>query len=316
MAAKTKFPIRFFERLAAEYDLGRFIEAKPFKRGYVQTNVLVRAAKGRFVLRYYEHRPEKYILFEANILNHFSKHRYPCAMPIRNVHGDFLGSYKGKHYAVFEYLPGKHLKNLNKQQYHEMVKHLAKLHNISRRYKPKYFESRECHDKKCCIDAAKAEVKRFKSKKGQERYKYIRKRLDLLKFPNNLPKGVVHCDFDKANIKFIGNKITGVLDFDDACYTYLIYDVGMVILYWAFFYPRKLDFAKAREIIRIYNKYRRLSKSEKEHIYDGLQIVMLMMMAWFLHDKWKGMDLFERLKKMLEKLDGIGRQKFYNKLFK
>ena len=66
--------------------------------------------------------------------------------------------------------------------------------------------------------------------------------LDKLEFPNSIPKGVCHCDFDISNLKFEGNKLIGVLDFDDACYTYLIYDVATLMYYWAWLREDEFDY--------------------------------------------------------------------------
>ena len=315
MAVKTKFTREIFKRILADYDLGTLKSFKPFARGYVQTNILLETSKGKFAFRYYEHRSVKYVLFEVNVLHYFHEHKYPCAMPIRNIHGDFIGKYKGKYFSIFEYIPGKHFKNINDKQLNEIVKHLALLHKISKGYKPSYYEHREAKDRKFVLNSAKTEAKRNKEK-GKERHQFIVSRVKMLKLPNSLTKGVIHGDFDKANIKFKGNKITGILDFDDACYTYLIYDLAVVVLYWSWFYKKTFDIKKAKKIIRIYNKYRMLSEVEKKHLYDVLQLLMLNFMAWFIHDKWKGKDLYEKMKKMILELDRIGRQEFYNKLFK
>ena len=313
MVVKTEFTKQELVNILKNYNLDLKL-SKPFKRGYVQTNILLKTNKGNYVLRYYEHRSKEYVLFELNILNYFHKHKYPCAMPIKNIQSKFIGKYRGKYYIIYDYISGRHLKKLNKKQFHELIKYSALLHNISINYKPQYFEHRESKDKKFILQTAKEEAKRNKEK-GKERYTFIKERLNLVKLPETLPKGIIHGDFDKANIKFTGNKITGILDFDDACYTYLIYDIGMLILYWAWFYYKKLKLDIAREIITIYNKYRKLSQIEKNHIYDALQWVILVFMAFFIHDKWKGTDLYEIMKKMLFELDNIGKNNFYKEMF-
>ena len=311
MTVKTEFTKQELLTILKNYNL-KLKLYKPFKTGYVQTNILLTTNKGKYVLRYYEHRSKEYVVFEIDILNYFHKHNYPCAMPVKNIQGKFIGKHKGKYYVLYNYIPGRHLKKLNKAQFHELVKHSALLHNISIDYKPKFYQYRESKSKEFILKTAKQEAQ--KSKKIM-RYTFIKKRLKLLQLPNKLPKGIIHGDFDKANIKFKEDKITGILDFDDACYTFLVYDIGMLILYWAWFYYKKLKLDIAREIIAIYNKYRKLSEIEKIHIYDALQWVILVFMAFFIHDKWKGTDLYETMKKMLLELDNLGRNQFYKELF-
>lgn len=86
MAVKTTFSKKDFSKILSSYDLGEYKKFKSFKLGAVQTNLLLETTKGKFVFRYYESRPEKYALFEVNILRYLSRRSYPCPAPIRNIH--------------------------------------------------------------------------------------------------------------------------------------------------------------------------------------------------------------------------------------
>ncbi len=316
MAVKTKFADEKLKKIVSEYDIGEFIKSKPFKAGYVQTNILIVTKQGKYVLRYYENRSKESVSFEADLLRYLGEHNYPCAMPMKDSKGKIIKLYNKKPFIIFSYLEGRHLKNINDKQLYQLIKHLALLHKITKGHKPINYEHREPRTKEFCLEAAKVEAKRFEDKeKGKKRLSIIRLKLNELKLPKSLPKGVTHGDFDKANIKFKGDKITGVLDFDDSTHTSLIYDLGVILLYWTRLYIKKFDFKKARKIIRIYEKYRPLSKLEKANMYDALQFHALMIMSWLMYDKWKGKDLFKILSGILDELDSIGRDEFYKKLF-
>jgi homoserine kinase type II len=316
MVAKTKFSKEVFEKILANYNLGQLISFKPFKDGFVQTNIFLLTTKGKFAFRYYEHRSEKYVLFEVNILHYFHDRNYPCATPIRNIHGDFIGKYNKKYFVIFNYVEGKHIKKPNKKQYHELGKYLAKLHNISQSYKPDYWNVREAKDRKFCLDTAKVEAKRFKSKaKANERLNILKREINKVKLPGSLPKGVCHGDWDIANLKFDKDKIVGVLDFDDSCYNHLIFDIANFIYYWAWMREKKFNFVKARSLLKDYLKYRKLSIVEKKYLFDGIKMVIFTYMGWFFYEKWENEDVFEKCMKRLDYLNSIGRDEFYNKLF-
>jgi len=313
---KTRFDNREIQNILQDYDLGILQNSKEFKEGAVQTNILLQTTKGKYVLRYYENRSKEYVLFEVDILHYFHERKYPCALPIRNIHGSFIGNLYEKPYSIFEYIEGKHIKKPNSQQYKELVKYLAKLHNLSKGYRPRYWEFRQSHDKQYCWDTSKIEAKRFGSKsKAKERLNWLKNELNKLSFPNSIPKGVVHCDYDIANIKFKGNKLSGVLDFDDACYTYLIYDIASLIYYWCWVRVGKLNFQKARNLLKNYSRYRKLSYAEKQHIFDALKMVSLTYVTWFFYEKYKGKDILKKSKLELNELDQIGKEEFYNRLF-
>ncbi|MBT4651138.1 homoserine kinase [Candidatus Woesearchaeota archaeon] len=317
MVAKTKFSKEELNKILLDYDLGRLKSLRLFKEGTVQTNIFLETTKDNYVLRYYENRSKEYVLFEVNILHYFSDHNYPCATPIRNVHGEFIGRYKKKYFAIFDYVKGNHIEKPTKIQGHELGKYLAKLHNISQSYRPDYLEVRETKDKKFCLDTAKVEGKKFKSRiKANKRMEILKREIGKVKLPGSLPKGVCHGDWDITNLKFEGNKLVGVLDFDDSCYTHLIFDVANFIYYWAWMREKKFDFSRARSLLKDYLKYRKLSEIEKRYLFDGIKMVIFTYMGWFFYEKWKNEDVFEKCRNRLEFLDGIGREEFYKKLFK
>src|SRR3989338_7635384 len=100
MTNKTTFSKIDFNNILIHYNLGAVRKFSTFKLGTVQTNVLLETTKGKFVLRYYETRSEKYAFFEVNLLEHLAKKMYPCPAPIRNVRGMLLGKYNKKPFAI------------------------------------------------------------------------------------------------------------------------------------------------------------------------------------------------------------------------
>ena len=210
MAVKTIISDSSFRKILEEYDLGEFRAAQSFGKGCVQTNLLLKTSKGKFAFRLYETRSKEYILFELNILNYFNKHKYPCAMPIRNLHGELISRLKTKYFAIFEYIDGKHIRKPTISLLPEIAKKLAELHNISQGYKPKYSEFRESHEPEFVLETVKEMRKKVKSKqKYSYKTKLIKEELNKLKFPGSIPKGVNHCDYDFPNIKLKNKKVLG-----------------------------------------------------------------------------------------------------------
>jgi Ser/Thr protein kinase RdoA (MazF antagonist) len=208
------------------------------------------------------------------------------------------------------------LKNLNEIQFKEMVHKLALLHKLTKKFNTNNYIHKEPRTKEFCLKATKEEKKRFENKeKGELRFNKIKTELEKLKMPEKLTKGVIHGDFDKANIKFKGNSISGILDFDDSHYGNRIHDLGILILYWAIFYPRKIKLKTAKKIIYYYEEIYPLNIKEKECLFDFVKYSSLIIMALLMYDKWKGKDLFNILSKYIDELNKIGKTKFYNSLF-
>ncbi len=299
-----------FAGILADYDLGLFRESRPFKQGAVQTNVLLVTSKGHFVFRYYESRSERYARFEVSILQYLVEHGYPCPAPIENIYGGFIGAYQDKPFALFAFLEGEHSeRESNGEQIAQAIGHL---HTITIGYRPDYYEVRDTYDPESCWNNATSNAKKIASEiEAEERLAWLRAELDKLELPEDLPKGVCHCDTHHSNFLYRNGKLVAVLDFDDGSYIYLLYDIANMIFFWAWPDKGELGFDKARELLRAYEQYRRLTETERRHLYDLLKMVVLMGIGWFIDDD----EDYSNSKRKVELLGSIGREAFYSRMF-
>lgn len=310
MTVKTIFSKKDFDKILLNYNLESYKDFKPFKLGAVQTNLLLITTKGKYVLRYYESRSKNYALFEACLLNYLVQHSYPCPAPIENIKGKFVGLFRNKPLAIFEFMKGTHSKSASKGR--KVARALGKLHQITIGYKPKYHQSRDTYDPKSCLKYAVVNLKKIKSKSlAKKRMDWLRAELKKLQLPKALPRGVCHCDTHPSNFLYKKGKLSAVLDFDDASYIYLLYDLANLIYFWAWPHKKKLLYKKVKELLKEYSKYRKLNELEREHLYDFLKMVIFMSIGWFIHVE----DDFISEKRKIDFLNSIGRENFYNKIF-
>lgn len=308
MTIKSKISINDFNKILAEYNLGKYVNSGAFTKGSVQTNTLLRTTKGNYVLRYYENRSEKYAMFEVNILQFLAKHSYPCPIPIKNISGNFIGKYRNKPFAIFRFMNGSHRKNVDPRL---IAAAIGRLHKITYQYRPKYFEYRDTFDIKSCLRNALLNSEKIRSKsESKKRLEWLKSELRKLEIPKSLPKGVCHCDTHPSNFLYKNGRLVAVLDFDDASYVYLIYDLANMIYFWAWPDKKYIMFDKAKELLKEYNKHRKLTEIEKTHLFDILKMAIFMSIGWFIHE-----NDFYNDKRKIELLNSIGKEEFYNRIF-
>jgi len=313
MVAKTKFSENDFIKLVSNYDLGGYKKSKPFTTGTVQTNFLLQTTKDKFVLRYYENRQKNSVLFEVSLIKYLKDKNYPCPKPIKNKKGKFVGIYKKKPYVLFEFIEGKHIKNPTIKQKKEFIKKVAELQNLTKNYKPINKRYRWNYNSKLCLELARRESKKINTSNSEMKFKWLKKELSKLILSKSLPKGICHCDFHFSNVLFKNEKFKALLDFDDANYTYLTFDLIGLIESWAWPHNKKeINFNKSREIIKEYSKYRKLSLNEKKYLFDVYKLSILIDCIWFF--KRGDVENFYE-KRKIEYLDKIGRKDFYKRLF-
>ena len=90
--------------------------------------------------------------------------------------------------------------------------------------------------------------------------------LDFLEsgvWPNNLPQGVIHADLFPDNVFFLGDSLSGVIDFTFACNDILAYDVAICLNAWCFEADHSFNVTKARAYLAAYARARKLSDEEQ-----------------------------------------------------
>jgi homoserine kinase type II len=84
----------------------------------------------------------------------------------------------------------------------------------------------------------------------------------LRDWPSNLPSGVIHADLFPNNVLFIGDKLTGLIDFYFACDDIFAYDLGICMNSWCFEADGSFNLTKSRAMLRGYQSVRPLSDDE------------------------------------------------------
>ena len=106
-----------------------------------------------------------------------------------------------------------------------------------------------------------------------------------------------------------------LLDFDDANYTFLSYDLATLINpflpsfdwdSWSTFQKDEnvFDFREARQTVLEYSRHRPLSKNEKSHLFDVYKLTILFDCIWYFR-RGEGQDFYEKRK--IDALNRLGK---------
>jgi homoserine kinase type II len=83
-------------------------------------------------------------------------------------------------------------------------------------------------------------------------------------WPRNLPNGVIHADLFPDNVFFLGDKLSGLIDFYFACTDMLAYDLAVCLNAWCFEPDHSYNVTKGRAMLQAYAQVRALSGAERE----------------------------------------------------
>lgn len=313
MGAKTKFSKEIIEDLLLPYNMGRLVSFKAIPQGTVQSNYLVVTSAGKFILRYYENRSYNSVLFESELLSFLTSNNYPCPHIIKDRKDNYVGSFQDKPYALFKFIEGHPVEILSPAQMEQTIHKVAELQILTQNFHSVYQDSRWNYNVQLCRDLATSTAQDINTIDAYNKLSWIEQQLSVLVFPDDLPKGICHCDFHYSNILFHGDHLVGLIDFDDANHTFLSFDLVCLVDSWAWLYPSEtLDFQVANTIIQEYETIRPLSLIEKHHFLDIYILSVLFDSIWFFNRGSVG-SFYEQ--KKIEYLASLGRFYLEKNLF-
>jgi homoserine kinase type II len=297
--------------MLSNYQLGQLQDAQPFAKGTVQTNLLITTTQGKLVLKVYLNRPTDSVRFEANLVHYLRQRDFPCAGALRNKQGTWVSLYQDKPLIIFEYIEGQHVDSLNLMQQKHVIDTAARLQIITRNYRPSLRHFRWNYTPELCLRLAQDAAHRLNTTTAHAKLKWFQQQLSALQLSRSLPKGICHCDYDLSNLLFRGDTLAALLDFDDANFTYLAFDL-VVLMSWAWPFEGEFDPAAARQIAHEYQQTRPLSELEKRHLFDMQKLHILFDGIWYFA-RGDADDFYEKGK--IEYLADFGRERFYRILF-
>ena len=229
MAVYTKISRRELNEIAADYGLPRVSGTREIPEGSVNTHYLLETAKGRFLVKIDEVKSEMEVKRELDLLLFLRKHGFPCPVPLSDRRSRHYREWGGKSLSVYRYIDGHFVdaEELTTGQLENVGRVLADLHIIGKAYK-KGIDNRFGFDRV-------AEV--YSEARGRlpHYFKRIVRTLDEeVEYLNHylegkLPKGIIHGDLFADNIKFKGEKVVAVLDFEAACRGKFIFDLATAV---------------------------------------------------------------------------------------
>lgn len=310
MAVKTSFSAEDLQAILASYDLGDYVGSKGFDRGADQTNIQVTTSKGTYAFRYYEKRLADYVHFELDLLHFLANKSYPCPTPIQRRDGSYFSICNGKPCAMFTFLEGKH--DDNADNYRLVAPALARLHILTLGHRPAYSEARTQYGATYAWSCAEANAKHIvPQSEARNRLTWFMGELDTLQLPDDLPKGICHCDTNPSNFLYKDGRLSAVLDFDQSSYTWLLYDVAQMIYWWVWPNKGSLQLMQARELAAHYETVRKLRDDERHHLFDVLKLVHLVGIGWSFAD-----DSFPNDMRKVVELNALGREGLNDAIFR
>lgn len=261
MAVYTDVSDEEMSAFVADYKIGDLVSAKGIAEGVENSNYLIRTTQDTYILTLYEKRVKREDLpFFIGLMNHLAEKGIPCPRPIEMPDGTALRELNGRPAAVTSFLEGMWTRRIRREHCAQLGTALAGFHQAGADFDMTRRNALTVGDWRPLFELSEARA----SEVHEDMAPLIRDELDFLEanWPKDLPVGVCHADLFPDNVFFIGDRLSGVIDFYFACTDFLAYDLAICMNAWCFERDRSFNVTKARAFLSNYAADRALTDGE------------------------------------------------------
>jgi len=263
MAVYTDVTAEDLAAFLADYDIGELLSYKGIAEGVENSNFLVHTSRANFILTLYEKRVAAADLpFFLALMEHLAGHGLTCPQPVKNRRGETLGHVAGRPAAIVTFLEGMWIRRPSAGHCAAVGEALAQLHLAGSDFKLKRSNALSVEGWRPLYRSIAGRGDRLQPglcANIEHELAHLEKN-----WPRDLPQGVIHADLFPDNVFFLGDKLSGLIDFYFACTDTLAYDVAVCLNAWCFELEHSFNVTKGRALLQGYIKNRALSKAERE----------------------------------------------------
>jgi homoserine kinase type II len=263
MAVYTEVADEELQAFIASYEIGALTSCKGIAEGVENSNYLVQTEAGRYILTLYEKRVASHDLpYFLALMEHLAARGISCPLPVHDREGRSLRVLAGRPAALITFLDGVSVRRASIEQTASLGEALGRLHVAGESFALRRENSLSLAGWSSLSAAIHGSADGIIPGLAHE----VARELDYLEahWPAELASGVIHADLFPDNVFFLGEQVSGIIDFYFACDDMLAYDVAICLNAWCFEADASFNVTKARALLQAYERVRPLSAAERD----------------------------------------------------
>ena len=261
MAVYTEVSDQELNAFVAQYDIGEALACKGIAEGVENSNYLLQTDRGAFILTLYEKRVKRQDLpYFLGLMEHLAARSVACPVPVRGRDGEALRRLCGRSAAVVTFLNGMWPRRVTANHCAALGEAMARMHVAGADFAMSRPNDLSVAGWRTLFEANRARADEIGDGLADE----IGNELCDLEggWPEGLESGVIHADLFPDNVFFLGDRLSGFIDFYFACNDVLAYDLAICLNAWCFESDGEFNVTKARRLLAAYRTVRPLSPDE------------------------------------------------------
>lgn len=307
MADYTKLKFDQIKKLIAPYPLGNLQKTTPMDGGQANSSFMLSTDKEKYILSVCDEKNMAEIQCLTQMLTHLEFHNFPTSRIISTRDGRKVITLEEKPVYIKRYIDADVIRYLNAPQLEGLGRALNLLHIIpplkdipgqfpyGMQFFPHLYQTGITHP---YLDWLK------------EKQIFLTQAIDP-----NLPRGMIHGDIYWDNLLFSGDELAAVLDFEEACHYYLLFDLGMCAV-GCCTKKGRFNMDQTAKVLAGYQQQSPLSSHEKKQLKVFMEYAAVAGSSWRFNQynlKYPGHDLSEsylELSALADQIHGMDEAKF------
>jgi len=265
------------KNILRDYNLGSLEKIDELSPGYANRSYRLETDQGVFLFRWILEKGIEDLHTEISLLNALKVIDYPTAYPINRADGNYITHSAQGFVVLYDFIAGKQpgLSETVGEAIGEAVGRLSS------------FEPPDRFRRKNTITIVQnidlSESLSMAPYQYPDIYDFFREQTDYLSngIELGLPMGLIHADVFPDNTIFNGDQLKGIIDFEEACWDELLFDLAMTIN--GFCFPENnLSLPLLTSLVQGYSNNRKLSPEEWDALPIYIQWTAHGMLSWHL----------------------------------
>lgn len=287
MAVYTEVDDEDLAAFLSGYDLGALLSYKGIAEGVENSNYLLQTDRGTYILTLYERRVrESDLPFFLGLMDHLAAQGFSCPTPVHDRTGKALGQLAGRPAAIVSFLNGVWPRRIHHFHTAQLGEAMARMHLASESFPGERGNDLGPGQWRGLYDEIAGQADGIAPGLST----LIARELESLErdWPKALPRGMIHADLFPDNVFFIGEKLSGIIDYYFACTDFYAYELAICLNAWCFESDNSFNITKARLMFAGYQQHRKLNTDELGALTclargAAMRFLLTRLFDWFNH---------------------------------
>jgi len=277
MAVYTRLTEQDVSGFLTRFDLVQLLQLRGTEAGIENTNYFVDALDGAgrdhpLVLTLFERGSPQALPYFVELTTYLAQQGLPVPSPYRDHQQQAIHQLKGKACLLVPRFPGHHPKTPDTTQCGVIGAALARMHQASAGFTLRRENDRGAQWRETTCTRLLTKLppdQRVLLEQQVLAWKSMVPRLA------QLPSGITHGDLFHDNALFEGDRLTGIIDFYNACHDLFLFDLAVLVNDWCSEADFQFNCARLQAVLDGYAAIRPLTAEEKKFWPDMLRFAAL-----------------------------------------